>query len=225
MKMSASRRTADLDDQTRLVREFLQGDFPQAIPRGVAAARVGGDVQPSRLGVTLSPQLLPPASDRGHRELGGVVRDADRHARLIQADVVHAIRDRLAQLGIGEVMSIDLLRLALLPISLAWILVIPKDFLLLRVDRDGWLTRSQLSFDPPGDVPKLRIAIGMLLPLAVLLVGRQAVFQPLKQPRDLRVTDHQSHLLEQPRQLTRTQTGPPQRRFRIAPRLRLHNRI
>jgi len=56
--------------------------------------------------------LLPPGLDRGDGELGGVGGDADADPALVAADLVDAVRDRLAQLLVDEVVRVDEDRLA-----------------------------------------------------------------------------------------------------------------
>jgi hypothetical protein len=77
------REVADTDLQAGLVGELLQLDLPQANPVAVAAAAVGGDLQPRRAGIALVSEVLPPAADRVDRELGGVVIDADVDPALV----------------------------------------------------------------------------------------------------------------------------------------------
>src|SRR6516164_6427057 len=59
----AGRQVADRDVETELVGQLLQFVFPQANPRAVAAAAVGGDQQSSGDGVARPPDLAPPLAD------------------------------------------------------------------------------------------------------------------------------------------------------------------
>jgi hypothetical protein len=65
----------------------------------------------------------------------------------------------------------DLLGLALWPVFTAAILEIADQLLLLGIDRDRRLACRQCLFHLIVDVAKLRIAVGMVRPLAGLAVG------------------------------------------------------
>src|SRR5207302_1756425 len=101
----------------KLVGQLLQRPLPQpgAIP--VAAARVRRDQQLARPGVTRLPQLPPPTPDTGHRELRGVVADADVHPPRVAGQVIDAIQAGAALLVVGEIVRADAARLPpLLPL-------------------------------------------------------------------------------------------------------------
>ena len=67
---------AHADLKARLVGQLLQLDLPRAGAVAVGAAAVGGDLKRGGVGVTRLPEVFPPAADRVHGELGGVVIDA-----------------------------------------------------------------------------------------------------------------------------------------------------
>src|SRR5215831_9332483 len=59
----AGRQVADDDVEAELVGQLLQFAFPQPDPRAVAAAAIGGDEQPGRVGVTRPSEVEPPLAD------------------------------------------------------------------------------------------------------------------------------------------------------------------
>src|SRR6516165_8744699 len=75
----AGGQVADHDVEAEFVGQFLQFTFPQPHSRAVAAAPIGGDQQPGRVGVTRAPEVEPPPADAVDREGGRVMVDADAH--------------------------------------------------------------------------------------------------------------------------------------------------
>jgi len=59
----AGRQAADHDVEAELVGQLLKFAFPQPHPRAVAAACVGGDQQPGRVGIAYPTDGLPPLAD------------------------------------------------------------------------------------------------------------------------------------------------------------------
>jgi hypothetical protein len=156
-----------------------QLDLPQVHARAVAATAIGGDRQ--RLGIreALVAEMLPPRSDARDRELRGFHRATDRHAALVVGEVVDAVGDGLGDLGVGEIVPLNLDRLSgRLPLA-PHSLVIADQFLLLAIDRNRRLARGERRPDRLVDVRKLPVAIGMLGSLTRLLVGLQAKPLPL----------------------------------------------
>src|SRR6201989_1528526 len=76
---------------------FCQFAFPQPDPRAVAAAAIGGDQQPDRVGVTRPPKVEPPLADAVHREGGCAMVDADTHPPGIRSQIIDAIGHRSAE--------------------------------------------------------------------------------------------------------------------------------
>jgi hypothetical protein len=98
-------------------------------------------------------------------------RQTDRHVALVVGDVIDAVGDRLGNLGVREVMALDLDRLpGRLPLAPGG-LVIADQFLLLTVDTDHGLPGAQRRLDRLVDVLKLPIAVEMLGALPRLVVG------------------------------------------------------
>jgi hypothetical protein len=94
-------------------------------------------------------------------EARGVVIDSDTHPAFVAAEVVDAIRNRLAMVRIAndEIMDADLVGLTPAPPRPAPILEVADQLLLLRVDRDGRLPALLTASDGRGDVPKLGVPI------------------------------------------------------------------
>ena len=86
--------------------------LPCPCPVAVGAAGVRGDQQPPRTGVAGPALPVPPAAQRLHGERGGVVVGADVDPAGAGSQVVDPVWDRLAQLGVGEVVGLDRLGLA-----------------------------------------------------------------------------------------------------------------
>src|SRR6202043_577596 len=135
----AWRQVADHDVDAELVGQLLQFAFPQPDPRAVAAAAIGGDQQPGRVGVTRPPEVEPPLADAVHREGGRVMVDADTHPPGICGQIIDAIGHRSAEFLDYKVVHPDLFRTPLRPILAAIAAEIADQFLFLGVDRNHWL--------------------------------------------------------------------------------------
>src|SRR5688500_6339129 len=79
----------------------------------VAAAAIGGDHQPLGAWISDMADLVPPTTDRLHREGGRVMVHADADPTGIGGKIVDAIRHGPAQLLDQEIMDPNFLRLAL----------------------------------------------------------------------------------------------------------------
>src|SRR3972149_1464584 len=84
-------------------RDPLPPPLPGAGGVAFAPAAVGGDRQRGGVRVALPAEVLPPGADALDREGGGVVLDPDRHPAGVVGKVVDAVGDRLAELGVLEV--------------------------------------------------------------------------------------------------------------------------
>jgi len=106
---------ADGDVQTGLGRQHRQLGLPEPVAVAVGAARVRGDQQPARAGIVGCSAGLPPASDRGDGERGGVVVDTDVHPARVGGEVVDAVGDgqRHVRSGGEEAVVFDLDRVTL----------------------------------------------------------------------------------------------------------------
>jgi len=136
----------------------------------------------------------------------------------VGAEVVRTVWNRLAQFIILEVVHSHGQRLALgMPLP-PGILKVPHQFLLLGVHGDHGLSALLKPLGAPCDVLELRVAIGMLSPLARLAIGLKAVAQVLQHLAD-RLMAHSMALARQlGSQRAHALAGPAQRRHRVASR-------
>ena len=222
----ARREVADRDRQPRLGGQGGQLALPDPVPVAVGAARVRGDQQAGGLRVVPAAAHLPPAADGLHGEDGRVVIDTDIHPAGVAGDVVDPVRDRLLHIRAGEeeAVVLHLHRLALrAPLPAAHRQ--PAQLLpLLGVHADHRLAGRLVVLGLLVDVPELRIPVRMLVPLQRLGVALQAEAILPQQAAD-RGRRHRMPLPGQlagqvPQRLGR----PPQRRFRVAALVRLHQR-
>jgi len=167
--------------------------------------------------VALVAEVLPPAADRVDRELGGVVVDPDVHPPLIGTDVIHPIRDRLAQLLVLEVVHPHQLRLTLGSPFSPEVLEIADQLLLLGVHADHGLMAIDRALGDRVDVPELRVTVGMLRALPGLDVRLQAVPQAAQQLRHLREMNLMTQLAQPLGKMPDALGRPPQKRLRITP--------
>src|SRR5947207_648387 len=91
--------------QPQRVRHFLHDHFPQPEAVAITTASVRRDQQFLRTRVSWPPHLLPPAADRFRCEPTGVVVDAHTHPAPITTQVIHTVRDALAQTLVREVLG------------------------------------------------------------------------------------------------------------------------
>src|SRR5438477_8870076 len=96
-------------------------------------------------------------------------------------NVVNSIRHRFAFDLVGKVMRIDLSGYTLRFVGSARIFLVSQRFFLLRVHRNGRFTATLLGQHSGVDMLKLRIAIRMLLALALLAIGLKTVTQSYQQ--------------------------------------------
>ena len=104
---------ADTDAQPGRVSESLQLVAPEAGAGVVGPAGVGGDRQCAGVRIALRAEVLPPADDRVDGELGGIAGDPDADPALVRRQIVDAVRDRMSELLVLEVMTANLDRPAL----------------------------------------------------------------------------------------------------------------
>ena len=94
--------------------EIRHGQFPGVSP---GRLRTVGEREANRFG----------------GEEGGIVIDAHAHPTLVLADVIHAVGDGLAKLGVNEVVYLDFLRFALGSPLATGVLQRPERFFLLGI--------------------------------------------------------------------------------------------
>src|SRR5450432_2049640 len=116
------RQMTDRDGNAEFVGEGLQFAFPEADPRAVAAATIGGDQKFCRVRVPRAPHRLPPAPNRVDCEARSVLVDANTHPPGIVGDVVDAVRCRPTKFRDDEVVHPHWLGLPLRTVLTAAIL-------------------------------------------------------------------------------------------------------
>ena len=169
--------------------------------------------------------MLPPRADRVDRKRAGVVGDTDRHHPLIRLNVIDAIRDRVAQVLVLEVVGADLDRTALRLVLTPDRLVIADQLSLFAVDRDRRLPRLERRGDRRVDMPKLSVAIRMIGPFPRLAVRVQPKPKTAKQLPDRPIGHLMAHGDQRARDVPQTLRGPPQRRARIPTRRGIHQSL
>src|SRR6266568_599448 len=213
----ARREVADTDRHAELVGDSLELVLPHVRPVAVAAARVGGDEELSRFGVALRADLGPPRLDRGDGKDRRVVVDADADEAVVGGEVIHAVRNRLADRVGREVVDVDQFGLALrIPLA-PRVLEVADQFLLLGVDGDDRHTALDAVLGLGVDVLELRVAIRVLGAFDGLVRRLQAVAVVAKEPGDRPVADLDVVLREQfLGQHHRALARPAQRRLGVA---------
>src|SRR3954449_6997488 len=143
-----------------------------------------GDHQPLGTWISDMADLVPPTTDRLHREGGRVMVHADADPTGIGGKIVDAIRHCPAQFLDQEIMHPNVLRLALRVPLPAAVPEVADQFLLLRVYRDHRLLLGQRRGNALADVGELRIAIRVAATLPGLAVGLQTELLLLQQFAD-----------------------------------------
>ena len=169
----AGREMANLQCQSQFISEGLQGFLPQTVATTVAPAAIGGNQQPFCLRISLHSHLQPPAPNAGDGELGRVVIDPDADPTGVVGEVVYAVGNRLAQILVGKIVDVDLLRDSFGFAFLACVLEFSDQFLLLRINRDDGLILSPHGERPFVDMLELGIPIRMVRSFPRLPIGLQ----------------------------------------------------
>ncbi len=138
--------------------------LPQAFPRAVAAAAIGGDQQAARLGIARPSHALPPSPDDVYGEAGCVVVDPDTDPPIVARDVLDPILHGAPELGDLEVMHVYRFGFAFWSQLSASVLEVADQFLLLGIYRDCELSRRQRRLHLRVDLIELCVAIAVLLP-------------------------------------------------------------
>src|SRR5579864_5854582 len=224
--LAGSRReVANGDGEPRALGELAKLPLPQADAGAVAPTAVRCDEQRGGTTVRRPPHQFPPAPDRVDREARRVVIDPDADPAFIAMKVVDAVGNRLALLWDDEVVHPHGLRCSFRPPLPAHVLEVADQLLLFRVHRNGRLRPFLVATHLFIDVPKLRVAIGMLRSFAGLSVRLQAVAAGLQKLGDQAVACGVPPCLKLRRQATHALRRPTQWRLRITRRRRLYQRL
>src|SRR5947207_10935211 len=172
--LGAGREVAGGDLQAGLHGQRRELMFPGPGAAAVGAARVSGDQQPPGGRVDGPARVVPPAADRLHSEGGGGMVGADVHPAGVGGQVVDAVRDRLAQLQVKEVVTLDADRIASGPPFTAAVVIIADQFLLLGVHADHRLAGIAVVPDLLVEVTELVVPVRDLIALDGLGVALQA---------------------------------------------------
>src|SRR5450759_1200991 len=216
----ARRKVTDRDLQPGFVSQLLQFPFPEPHSRSITAARIGGNQQTLRFGITAATHPAPPAAYALDRELGRVVIHSHANPSYVATEVVDSVGSHLAVLRLTdfEVVNPHRRGSAMRMPFASRILKITHQFLLFGVDRNHRLALFQIALRLAVDVFKLLISIRMLAPLQLLLVGLQAVIHLMKHFRHGLITDSMTLALEFLRQHSYALAGPAKGRLRIPSR-------
>ena len=213
---------AHRDLQSGLGGQDSKPGLPRTGAVAVGTARVRGDQQPPGPGIAVPAGPVPPAADGLHGERRSVVIGADVHPSGVRRQVIDPVRDRLAQVPVGEVMGVHPDRPARGPPLPAAVLELADQFLLLGVHADHGIPGRQMLAGLLADVTELSVPVRMLLSLDGLGVALQAEPLLAEQGADRALRDLMPLAGELVRQVAGRQRRPPQRRHRVAPFLRFH---
>ena len=170
---------ADGETQTGVVGEVLEFTLPQARTISIATARIRLDQQVVGVRIARTPQLLPPAANRGDGERGGGRRGTDVDQGLIGRRVIDAIGCGSAQGLAGKIVGIDDIGVAAIPGT--GIFKPPNELRLLGVYADDRLAVAlKLSLEAL-DKPVLLVTLRMGLADQTFDVGPERVAQRLEQ--------------------------------------------
>src|SRR5258708_618469 len=189
----AWREMADADVQTGGVGEALQLDTPEVRTRTVAPTTICGDQEFFGLGICLLSHLTPPAFECCDGEFCSVVIHADADPRLVTCGVVDTVRNHFAQALVDEVVDAHRLRMTLRMPFATSILEIAHQLLLLRVDRNYWLTALHEPLRRRVDMLELRVPVGRLIAFAGLAYDLQAVAKIVQKKSHLGRADGVTH--------------------------------
>jgi hypothetical protein len=204
---------------------FCSSTFHRTGAAGVRAAAVGVDGERGRVRVALAAEVLPPRADRVDRERAGVVRDANADHPLVGVDVVHAVGDRVPQLLVLEIVAANLDRPPARFVLSPHCLEIPDQLALLGVYGYHGLLRGERGACRLADMPKLRVAVRMILALPRLGVRVQPEPEPSQELPGRPVRDLMPGRLKRIGNVLQALRAPPQRRARIATRIRIDQRL
>ncbi len=175
-------------------------------------------------GVAGTPDGVPPAAQCRDGERRGVVVGADGDPAGVGRDVVDAVRDRLAQLLVGEVAHVDLLGLPGRLVLPTAVLELPDQLLLLGIDRDHGLTGPGVLGDLGCQIAELRVPVGMLVAFGDLAVGLQPKALGAQHPGHRAIRGRMAQLSQRTGQVLGRLGRPDQQRHWVASGLGVHQR-
>ena len=170
-------QVTDRNRQADLIGHGLERHLPEATAPAVAATAIGGHQERLRLRRDVAPSLLPPPAQGRRGTLGGVVINAYTDPPVIGGHIVDPIRNRLAQVRIGEIVRPDLFGCPLRLPFLALVEKIADQCLFLRINGHHRLAPLLERAHLRVDVLELRIATWVGAALAGLPIGLQAIIQ------------------------------------------------
>ena len=206
----AGRIVADRDSPSGAIGKALQLPFPPSQSGSVAAPGIGRDQKMRGTPVGRTSHVFPPASDRVHREMGGVVSDAYTDPTLIATQVIDPIRNGLALGGDHEVVHPHPLRVALGTPGPAAILEIADKFLLFGIYRNDRMAFFLSTLYLLVEIVELGVPIRVLRPFFGLSIRLQGVAEPVQQPVDDAATQRVAQSLQLSRQRADTLRRPTQ---------------
>ena len=184
---SASRIMRDRDNQTELIGQMLQANFPQPPPPASGTTAIGLDQQVGFSRIEQTPHFQPPSPDRRHRKLGGIMRDAHPNVALVVTNVIDAVGDDFA---LGRVQKVVHIHVApLLPPFRPGLLKVADQLTLFGIDTDGWPMATLISLSPTAEGAKLLVTVGRLFAGQPFVIDPQRIILPLQQPTNRRQTD------------------------------------
>jgi hypothetical protein len=140
--------------------------------------------------------MAPPAPDRFHGKLGGVVIDPNTDPTGVGRHIIDPIRNDLAQLLVGKVVDPYRLGFTLGAPLPATISELTDQLFLLGINRHDRLSLPLESLHPPVDMLKLGVAVRVLAAFNRLAVGLQAVAQMMEEPVDASLANTIALVLE-----------------------------
>jgi hypothetical protein len=173
-------KMTDGKGEARFIREILQFQLPKAQPGSIAPTAVGGNHDHSRARVQASSFVAPPSANRCHGKSPGVVVGSYIDKADIASHIVDAIGIGAGNFRGGKVVPLDLDRLFCRKPLPPGIVVVADEFLLLCVHRNHGNPLDQRCLHLFADVPKLRIAVGMISAFLGFAIALEAVVQIVK---------------------------------------------
>lgn len=175
------------DNQTELIGQTLQADFPEPPPMTIRATPIRLDQKVGFTRIKATPQFQPPSPDGGHGKLGSIMRRTDHDVTLVMADVIDPIGDGFALGRVQKVIDIHVTPL-LSPLH-SRLLKVADQLTLFGINTDDGPTAAQISLSPAHDVAKLLIPMRRLLASEPFVIDPQRIISGLQQATNRWQTD------------------------------------